>query len=272
MELLQVIFLGIVQGLGEFLPISSSAHLILIPYLFNFDLGMSDSSKLAFDVALHFGTLIAVLFVFYKDWIKMFQGVYNKLIHKQESTENKMFWYLVIATIPGALVGFLFEDTIEEVFRNSPLIIAISLAVMGILLYAADKWALKHYESKETNFEKLGLKETLIIGCSQAFAVIPGFSRSGTTLLTGRLLGVSREAAAKFTFLLSVPIIAGAAAVNIPDLTMSSEVIIGVITAAVVGVLAIKFLLNYIKTKGFAIFAYYRVIFAIIIIIKVIIS
>lgn len=272
MELLQIIILGIVQGLGEFLPISSSAHLILIPYLFDFNLGMSNDAKLAFDVALHFGTLIAVLFVFYKDWIAMFKGVFNKIVYKKKSFENKMFWYIVIATIPGALVGLLFESEIENVFRNSPLIIAICLAVMGILLYVGDNWAFKHYKNKETDFEGLTFKQTLIIGISQAFAVIPGFSRSGTTLLTGRLLGASREAAAKFTFLLSVPIIAGATVMKLPELTISLNIVIGIFVAAVVGVLAIKFLLNYIKTKGFAIFAYYRVIFAFIVIIKIMLS
>lgn len=272
MELLQILILGVVQGLGEFLPISSSAHLILIPYLFDFSLNMSNDSKLAFDVALHCGTLIAVLFVFYKDWIAIFKGVFNKVLHNENSLENRMFWYLVIATIPGALVGYFFEDVVEDIFRNSPLIIAIALGVMGIALYIGDKWALKHYKDDETSYEGLTLKTTFMIGISQAFAIIPGFSRSGTTLLTGRLLGVSREGAAKFTFLLSVPIIAGATILKLPELVLNLNIILGILIAAVVGVLAIKFLLNYIKTKGFAIFAYYRVIFALIIIIKVILS
>ena len=272
MNIIQIIILGIIQGLGEFLPISSSAHLILIPYLFNFNLNMSADFKLAFDVALHFGTLMAVLFVFYKDWINMFKGVYKKLIHKKSSKENTLFWYLVIATIPGALVGFLFEEQIEKIFRESTLIIALSLGIMGIILYISDKWAVKYYKNKEISFEKIDFKDALIVGISQAFAVIPGFSRSGTTILTGRLLGLSREAATRFTFLLSVPIIVGATIVNIPDLVISNEVILGIFISFVVGVIAIKFLLNYIKTNGYAIFAYYRVIFSIIIIIKIILN
>ena len=272
MELMQIIILGIIQGLGEFLPISSSAHLILIPYLFDFNLSMSNDSKLAFDIALHCGTLLAVIFAFYKDWLNIFVGVYNKVVKKKESFENKIFWYIVIATIPGALIGYLFESEIEDIFRSSPLIIAIALLIMGILLYVGDMWASKKYAKNETSFEKLTFKQTLIIGMSQAFAVIPGFSRSGTTMLTGRLLGVSREGAAKFTFLLSVPIIAGATILKIPELVISANVIIGILVAGVVGILAIKFLMKYIKDKGFAIFAYYRVILALIIIVKVVLN
>lgn len=271
MGILQSIILGIVQGVCEFLPISSSAHLILIPYLFNFNLEMSNSAKLAFDVALHFGTLISVLAIFWKDWLNLFKGAFNKVFKKKDSFENKMFWYLVLATIPGALVGFLFEDIVENVVRGNVFIIALVLAVVGVLIYLGDKWASKHYK-KETSFEQMGLKQTFLIGLSQALAVIPGFSRSGTTILTGRILGVSRDAVAKFTFLLSTPIIFGAAIVHITDLVITKEVIIGIITSALVGIVCIRFLLSYIKKHDFSIFAVYRVLLALAVIVKLIFS
>lgn len=271
MGILQSIILGIVQGVCEFLPISSSAHLILIPYLFNFNLEMSNSAKLAFDVALHVGTLISVLAIFWKDWLNLFKGAFNKVFKKKDSFENKMFWYLVLATIPGALVGFLFEDIVENVVRGNVFIIALVLAVVGVLIYLGDKWASKHYK-KETSFEQMSLKQTFLIGLSQALAVIPGFSRSGTTILTGRLLGVSRDAVAKFTFLLSTPIIFGAAIVHITDLVITKEVIIGIITSALVGIVCISFLLSYIKKHDFSIFAVYRVLLALAVIVKLIFS
>lgn len=266
MSIIQSILLGIIQGIGEFLPISSSAHLIIIPYLFNWS-----EHSLAFDVALHFGTLIAVLFVYFKDWWELFKGAFNKVVYKKNSFNNKMFWFLVLATIPGALIGKLFEEPIENILRSNYVIIAIALAVMGILIYLGDKWAAKKYKNKETDFEHLTLKQTFIIGLSQALAVIPGFSRSGTTILTARLMGVSRSAAAKFTFLLSVPIIFGATILKLPDMItgFSPELIVGIIVSAVVGVISIKFLLRYIKKHDFAIFAYYRVIIAIIVLVKV---
>ena len=264
MSILESIILGIVQGVGEFLPISSSAHLVLVPYLFGWE-----ESGLAFDVALHFGTLLAVLAIFFKDWWNLFMGAVRKVTKKEDSTENKMFWYLVIATIPGALVGFILDDVIENVFRKQIWLIALALAVMGVLIYIGDKWASKHYK-KGTSFEKISLKQAFIVGCSQALAVIPGFSRSGTTILTGRLMGISKEAVTKFTFLLSVPIIFGATILKVGDLPFSIEVVVGVLTSFVVGVLSIKFLLSYIKKHDFSVFAFYRVILALIVFVKLI--
>ena len=263
-EVLQNIILGIVQGIGEFLPISSSAHLVLVPYLFNFP-----EHTLAFDVALHFGTLIAVFMVFWKDWLILAKGVFDKVIHKKDSFENKMFWYLVIATVPGALIGKLLEDYIENVFRKLPLLIAIALAVMGILIYIGDKWAEKHYK-EQTEYKNLTLKQTFLIGLSQALAIFPGFSRSGTTMLVGRLLGASREACAKFSFMLSTPIIFGATILKFTDMVaqFNMNLVVGIVTSAIFGIISIKFLLNYIKKNDFAVFAYYRLIFALIVIIK----
>ena len=265
MTVLQSIVLGIVQGVGEFLPISSSAHLILVPYL----LGWKESS-MAFDIALHFGTLLAVLVVFFNEWWRLFIGAIKNFTSKKKSTDGKMFWYLVIATIPAALAGLLLEDIIEGYFRKKIWLIALFLALMGIFIYLGDVWASKHYRKREISFENISLKQAFLVGCSQAFAVFPGFSRSGTTILAGRLMGLSREAITKFTFLLSVPIIAGATILKVKDLTMSLEVVIGVVTSFIVGLICIKFLLKYIKKHDFSVFAFYRVIIAIIVYIKLI--
>ena len=260
--MLKSIILGIIQGIGEFLPISSSAHLILVPYLFGWE-----QSSLAYDIALHFGTLLAVLVIFFKDWWNLFIGAVDKVTKGKDSFENKMFWYLVIATIPGALLGVLLDDVVENIFRQKIWLIASSLAIMGVLIYLGDRWADKHYKI-ETDFKHISLKQAFIIGLSQALAIIPGFSRSGTTILTARLLGLSKSAATKFTFLLSVPIIAGATILEIGNLAFTWETLMGVFVAFIVGIFSIKFLLNYIKRHDFSVFAIYRVIFAAIILIK----
>ena len=265
MAIIKCIVLGIVQGIGEFLPISSSAHLILVPYL----LGWGESS-MAFDIALHFGTLLAVLVIYFKEWLNLFIGASKNLFKKENTREGKMFWYLVVATIPAALVGVLLDDIIEGFFRNQIWAIALLLALMGVFIYVGDKWASKHYKKREISFEKITLKQAFLVGCSQAFAVFPGFSRSGTTILAGRLMGLSKEAITKFTFLMSVPIIAGAAVLKIGELTFTAEVIVGILTSFVVGVISIKFLLRYIKKHDFAVFAFYRIIIAIIVYIKLI--
>lgn len=260
--MIKSIILGIIQGIGEFLPISSSAHLILVPFLFGWE-----QSSLAFDIALHFGTLLAVLMIFFNDWWSLFKGAVSKIKDGKDSFENKMFWYLVIATIPGALLGFLLDDVVENVFRQKIWLIATSLAIMGILIYLGDKWADKHYKI-ETEYKHISLKQAIIIGLSQALAIIPGFSRSGTTILAARLMGLTKSAATKFTFLLSVPIIAGATILEVGNLAFTFETLLGIFIAFIVGILSIKFLLNYIKKHDFSVFAIYRVIFAIIILLK----
>lgn len=270
MSVMQAFVLGVVQGIGEFLPISSSAHLIIVRFLFNFK-ELEPAFETAFDVALHFGTLIAVLFVFWKDWLALFKGAFLGITKKEKTFEGRMFWYLVAATIPGAVIGMIFEGVIEDLVRSNMIIISVCLAIMGILIYIGDKWAEKKYKNP-VEYKDLTFKQTFIIGLSQALAVIPGFSRSGTTILAARLMGISREAAAKFTFLLSTPIIFGAAIIKVKDLLIGGvtmPILVGIVTAAIVGVLSIKFLLRYIKKNDFTVFAYYRVIIAIIVLVKV---
>ena len=246
---IQSIILGIVQGLTELLPISSSAHLTLIPWIFNWE-GLSDS----FDVALHFGTLLAIGLFFFKDWIELIKGGYNLAIKKQKSTEGKMFWYIVLATIPGGIIGFLLDHFLEDALKT-PLIIATALIIMGIILYFADKKC-----KAEISYEKMGLKQTFLIGLSQALAFIPGVSRSGVTMTMGRLLKVDRESVAKYSFMLSAPIVLAATIFKFASFTLNAEFFIGVLTSFLVGVAVIKFLMQYLKKGSFKIFAIYRVV------------
>ena len=250
MTILQVVILGLAQGLGEFLPISSSAHLVLIPWL----LRWADPG-LTFDVALHVGTLVAVIIYFWKDWWQLI----IKGFTDPRSVKGRMFWYLVAASVPGALSGFLLEDKAETVFR-SPILIATMLIVMGILLYWADRRSAKKIEINNITFGT-----SLFIGISQALAIIPGVSRSGITMTTGLLMGLNREGAARFSFLLSTPIIFGAAMVKLPGVISNSSVInvnfaIGMLVSCITGIASIGFLLRYVQTKDFLPFAWYRFI------------
>ena len=246
---IQALILGIVQGLTELLPISSSAHLNIIPWIFNWE-ELSDS----FDVALHFGTLLAIGLFFFKDWLELIKGGFNLVIKKEKSTEGKMFWYIVLATIPGGIIGFLLDHFLEDKLK-APLIIATALIVMGIVLYIVDKKC-----KSNITYEKMGLKETFLIGLSQALAFIPGVSRSGVTMTMGRILKVERESAARYSFMLSAPIVLAATIFKLSSFTFNAQFFIGVLSSFLVGVGVIKFLMQYLKKRSFKIFAIYRVI------------
>lgn len=248
MTIIQSIMLGIVQGLTELLPISSSGHLFLIPWIFEWN-----NIPESFDVALHFGTLLAIGLFFFKDWVSLIKGAY-KFIRGEKNPEGKMFWYIVIATIPGGGIGFILDKYAEDILTK-PVIIGIALIVMGMFLYVVDK-----YMKAKTEYKDLTLKQTFIIGISQALAFIPGVSRSGVTMTTGRMLGVSREGAAKFSFMLSAPIVLAATVFKFKDFIFDLPFVIGVVTSFIVGVFVIKFLLEYLKRGSFKVFAIYRVI------------
>ncbi len=249
MSILQAIIYGIIQGLGEFLPISSTAHITLLPWFF----GWKDPG-LEFDIAMHMGTLIAVVIFFWKDWIKLIKAGLTDV----KSSEGKLFWYIILACVPGGIFGVLFEDQIATTFRN-PILIGVMLIAMGILLYVADKF----FESR-VQLKEIGLKRSLLIGVSQALAMFPGVSRSGITMAAGRAMGVKREDAARFTFLLSTPFIFLSGVYKAKDLVNVSvetaPFVAAIITSAIVGALSIKFLLNYLKRRGFGIFTVYRLI------------
>jgi undecaprenyl-diphosphatase len=281
--IIQAIILGIVQGLTEFLPISSSAHLVVIPWLF----GWNDPAvtSLSFDVALHLGTLLAVIVYFFKDWVR-FIGAWGKSIIQRkigDDHDRKVGWFLLLACIPGGLAGFLFEGLIDSSYHSAPipavalLVMAGLIAVMGIVLWLVDKLA-----SRERPFEKITIKDAIIIGLAQALAIFPGVSRSGATITAGRVLGLDRVSAARFSFLLSAPIIAGVGLKSALDLVKQvhtggitqPELIvfpIGFVAAAVSGFLCIKLLLAFLKKFSFVGFAAYRLAFAVLIVVVVLV-
>ena len=263
MSIIQALILGIIQGLTELLPISSSAHLAIIPWMFGWT--NSEIFKLqfeAFDVALHFGTLLAIVIFFAKDWIALIKGGYKQVIKKEKSFEGKMFWYLVIATIPGGIIGFVLDKFVGNKLET-PIIIALALIIMGIILYIVDRKAKSNVE-----YENMSLKQTFLIGLSQCLAFIPGVSRSGITMTTGRLMGIKRESVAKYSFLLSTPIVFAATVLKFKDFVFSIPFFIGVFASFIVGIFVIQFLLQYLKKGSFKIFAIYRIIFGIIIIVR----
>jgi undecaprenyl-diphosphatase len=250
--LLQAVVYGLVQGFGEFLPISSSAHLVLVPWFF----GWSDPG-LTFDIALHVGTLIAVVAYFWKDWWRLI----IKGFSQARSGEGRLFWYLVVATIPGGIGGLLLEKRAETVFR-APLLIAFMLIAMGLCLYVIDR-----VSSRKKGLESLSLPTSLAIGISQVLAIIPGVSRSGVTMTTGLAVGLTRESAARFSFLLSTPVILGAALVKIPHLlsnpaAITGNFVVAVVVSCIAGLLSIGLLLRYLATRSFLPFVVYRVLLA----------
>ncbi len=269
MKIFEIIILGFIQGIAEFLPISSSAHLIIFRDLFGIGSGMSSNMELTFDIALHLGTLLAIGVYFFHDFIDMICNGLTKGVHDQK---GKIFWFLIAATIPAAIVGVLAEDKIEAIVRKNYIGIAFALAIMGVIIYCADK-----YSKRDKSIRDLRLKDALVIGFSQIFALIPGFSRSGTTIATGRLLGINREDAAKFSFYLSAPVVSGAALLQLlKSSTWSiivsnlSSFLLGIFISFIIGLICIKYLLKYLHQHNFQIFMIYRFLIAIIVIICVI--
>ena len=261
----QIFILGVIQGIAEFLPISSSAHLIIFRDLFGIGV-LGQDVNLAFDVALHLGTLLAIVIYFFKDFWNMFIKGITK---GPKDKEGKLLWFIIVATIPAAIAGVLFEDVIENMIRSNFILIAICLIVMGIIIFLFDKFMKEKKGFKEMNF-----LDALVIGCSQVFALVPGFSRSGTTIAAGRARNSNREDAAKFSFYLSAPVVLGAVVLQIFDAETISVVmanlpifVIGILVAFISGLLCIEFLLKYIKNHDFKLFMWYRIIIGIIVII-----
>ena len=259
-NIIEAVILGTVQGLTEFLPVSSSAHLNVFPWIF----GWEEISE-SFDVALHLGTLFVIVIFFFKDWLNLFMGGMKKVFKKEDSVEGKIFWYLVIATIPAGILSLVLDKVSDKIIGEDinlqMAIIAVTLIVMGILLYIADK------KSKSTtNYENLSLKQSILIGASQAIAAaFPGVSRSGITMTTARFLKVDRESAAKFSFMLAMPITLAAVIFDLSNFTFDLAIILGILASFITGVIVIKFLMDYLKKGSFKVFAIYRIIFGIII-------
>lgn len=255
--MLQAIILGILQGLTEFIPVSSSAHLIVLPWFFRWQ-GSVDT--LGFGVALHFGTLIALLSYFRRDWIALLKTVGKK---------DGLIWHILIATIPAAAVGLLFHEKFEQM--RSPLLITFTLSFVAVLMILAER---TNKESPRLGIDKISRKDAVIIGIAQAFALVPGVSRAGITIVAGLMRGFQREASARFSFLLGTPVVLGASALEAKKLVLSDELelnifVAGILTSAVTGYIAIKYLLRFLQNHSLRPFAYYRFFLAFVIIITI---
>lgn len=271
----QPIFLGAIQGLTEFLPISSSGHLILVPWLFKWK-----ESGLSFDIALHLGTVIAIVAYFWKDWLEIITNAIsrksgvgsreNKPIsalpltsHTLPSYPKNFLWQIVVATIPAAVLGYIFDELTENFFRSNIVLISLNLIVFGLLLWLTDKYARKSQKPGEITY-----KQSFLIGLSQAIALIPGVSRSGITMTTSRAIGLKREEAACFSFLLATPTMVGAFLFKLKDIVandLNLAFFLGVLSSAIFGLLTIKYLLQYLKRGNFSVFVWYRIILAVLI-------
>jgi undecaprenyl-diphosphatase len=246
----QAIVLGIVQGLTEFLPVSSSAHLILIPWL----LKWQEDPGLAFDVVLHLGTLLALIVFYWREWLETVLSLVNG-----DTVRRRLLFLLIVASVPGAIIGVLLEKQAETIFR-SPVLIAVTLATLGVILWAADAFG-----SKKRKIGDLTFVDALLIGLSQALAIIPGVSRSGSTITTARILGIERADAANFSFLMATPIIAGAGlkeAHKAFHSGLTAQLGWGFAASAVFGLIAIVWLLSYVRTHTYRPFAIYRIVLA----------
>jgi len=266
MPLLHVIVLGIVQGLTEFLPVSSSAHLIIVPWLLGWDDG-----GLTFDVALHAGTLISVILYFFRDWVQIIgQGFGLRIGGDSSLSKNRnLLWLLVAATVPGGLVGYLFEKQAETTLR-SPYVIATTAIGIGLVMWLAERVG-----RKQKDLGHVSATDALVIGTSQALAIIPGVSRSGITISTGLFRNLDRQSAARFSFLLLTPITGGAALKKFWDLhkheggispEMHTAFLVGIVVSAIVGALSIQFFLNYLRNRSLNLFICYRILFGIMVI------
>jgi undecaprenyl-diphosphatase len=265
MPLYQAIILAIVQGLTEFFPVSSSAHLIVIPEFLRWNDG-----GLVFDVALHVGTLAAIVIYFFKDWVQVIANGLGFSYAGSKPDENSRFllWYLVVATIPGALAGWKWDKYAEHAWR-SPYIIGTAAILVAIYMAVADRTV-----ERKTGLDQMTWRDAVVVGIAQAFAIVPGVSRSGSTIATARFCRMDREAAARFSFLLSAPLIAGAAAKKFYDVhkegglpaEMRVPYAVGILVSGIVGILVIAFFLKYVRRHSLAVFIWYRVIFGIIVI------
>lgn len=249
MTIFQAVILGLVQGIAEFVPVSSSAHLILVPWFLNWP-----ESGLAFDLALHLGTLAAITLYFWRDLLNLTR---EGLANGTKTPTGRLAWGLVFGTIPGAAFGFLMKDVVEMIFRSNLFQISILLALMGVILYLVDR-----YGTKARAMKDLRLIDVVWIGVGQAFAVIPGVSRSGATITTALLLGLNRETAAKVSFLLAWPITLGAGLYAVKDMALTDLTTafwVGVVISAISGYAVIALLLDYLRRGTFLVFAGYRV-------------
>jgi len=277
----QAIVLAIVQGLGEFIPISSSGHLIIVRRLLGWN-ELSAAHELSFDVALHFGTLLSVLFYFRRTWFQIVRAAFGgkvvrfseagasdtNLTVEEQKEERMLLWFLAIATIPGAIAGKLLEHSAEDYFREHIFLIAGALIAVALLMWLGEKIG-----SLQKPLTGISFLDALLIGIAQAFALVPGVSRSGATITAGLFRNMTREAAVRFSFLLSTPLIAGAALLKAHELhkeglphEMQMPVLVGILISALVGYAAIAWLIRYLQSNSLRIFIIYRIIAGLVVI------
>jgi len=277
----QAIVLAIIQGVAEFIPISSSGHLIIVRRLLGWN-ELSPAHELTFDVALHFGTLLSLLVYFRRTWFQIVRaGLGGKVVRFSEAgssdvnltaaeqrEERLLLWFLAMATIPGAIAGKLLEHSAEEYFREHILLIAGALILVALLMWWSEKTT-----PRKPALTGISLADSLIIGCAQATALIPGVSRSGSTITAGRFRGFTREAAVRFSFLLATPIIAGAALLKAHELHkeglpagMHAPFLVGILVSAVVGYAAISWLIRYLQSNSLKAFIIYRIVAGLVVI------
>ena len=281
MPIYQVVVLAIVQGLAEFIPVSSSGHLIIVRRLLGWN-ELSPAHELTFDVALHFGTLLSVLFYFRRTWLQIIRaalggrvvrfseagGEDQNLTADEQREERLLLWFLAVATIPGAIAGKLLEHSAEDYFREHIFLIAGALIVVALLMWWGEK--VSQFNKPLT---RISLADALIVGCAQATALIPGVSRSGSTITAGLFRNMTREAAVRFSFLLSTPLIAGAALLKAHELRkeglpqeMHMPFLVGVLVSAIVGYFAIAWLIRYLQSNSLKVFIVYRIVVGVIVI------
>ena len=272
LSIVQALVMGLTQGLTEFIPVSSSGHLVLVPWLFGWDDKVRDAFlvSIEFTVILHMGTLLALLAYFWRDWLKLIPAGLATIRDRsfQGDPDRKLAWLIVVATIPAVLVGPLLNDVIESAVRE-PARVALMLCVGAAILWLADRWG-----SKLREMDSITFGGALAIGVAQVLALVPGISRSGVSISAGLFLGLTREAAARFSFLMATPVVAGAgvwearkllshdAAAPNPEMHL---VVIGFLTAAISGLLAIRFMLAFLRRQPLTVFVVYRVVAAIVV-------
>ncbi len=260
-EVWYALLLGVIQGVSEYLPVSSTGHLVLAQHFLGLD---PESFGLTFDAVVHLGTLLAVLAYFYRDFLHLAAAVFRPDVRRKDPAAARLALAIVVGTIPAAVLGWLFESRVETDFRN-PVLIAANLAGFGVLLWVADVVG-----PRRAGLESVGPGRALVLGLAQAVALVPGVSRSGIVITAGRLLGLRREEATRFAFLLSAPVIAGAGGKKLLELIRASAAghdawvygLLGLVAAAVTGYLAIGFLMRYVRSHNLGAFAAYRVILA----------
>ena len=255
----QALVLGTLQGLTEFLPVSSSAHLSLTPWVFGWE-----PAGLGFDLALHVGTLLALAWYFRKEWVTLGRGAVTLVARRAVVDDaSRSAWFIGIATVPAAIAGFLLDDLAETAFR-APVVTAVALIALGVLLWLVDARA-----SQGRSRAAMTARDAVLVGFAQCLALVPGVSRSGATITAGRALGLDRSSAAVFSFLMSMPIILGAAIFKVPDAVRASGItlalVVGVAAAAISSALAINVLLRYVAHRSYGVFAAYRVVLGVVI-------